>query len=623
MKKLLISFIVMIAVFTGCNNDHVNTSNETVRNNKEGSSLVETAEAMEADSNTVLEKTEKEMAYGLHNPVVDENGKVTWDCVYFGNYYQNSDKKKEPIKWRVLSVQGDDAFLMSDQVLECHAFSVESCYGWKESGLRKWLNEKFLEKSFSKTEQKAIIRTEISDEDNLRVRDKVYILSKNEVRNPEYGFCGNYTLTAKNTAYVQKKAKTAFAIPEFRDNGIWWLRSVGYYIRTAQIVISSGVLVDYGENEINKEISVRPVLHLNLKKENVWSDGGIVTVENRYSKHLEAEKVRSIAVDKSDAGAAVITENGNLYAWGCVSGCGIDNVGKQPIKIMENVSSIDVSNERSAAVTLNGDLYIWGDYDHLKRKYFPQKFMKNVKLVGLGDKHGAAVKADGSLYVWGSNYQGQLGDKSIKSSDNKAIKIMDDVDTICLAGNTSAAIKKDGTLYMWGKGDFGLFGKEYPFNTPVKIMENVASVSLSASGNTAAVIKKDGSLYVWGSNLEGQLGNGKYDKTNKEYAKPIKLMENVKAVTLGECQGAAIQENGDLYTWGSSKSGELGQGEEEKIKGSKPRKILDQVESISMGAGISAAVQQGGKLYLWGIEVGDLVGKDSLSTPKELKIYPQ
>ena len=49
--------------------------------------------------------------YGLNNPTTDSNGVTTWDCVYFGNYWQNDtngdgvadeNDEKQPIKWRVL-----------------------------------------------------------------------------------------------------------------------------------------------------------------------------------------------------------------------------------------------------------------------------------------------------------------------------------------------------------------------------------------------------------------------------------------------------------------------------------------------------------------------------------------
>ncbi|MCI9537872.1 MAG: hypothetical protein HFG35_06230, partial [Eubacterium sp.] len=76
-------------------------------------------------------KTTQEVAPGsvrkeLKNPTT-ENGITTWDCIWFGNYWQediNGDGKadkndeKTPIKWRVLSVEGDDVFLLADKNLD-------------------------------------------------------------------------------------------------------------------------------------------------------------------------------------------------------------------------------------------------------------------------------------------------------------------------------------------------------------------------------------------------------------------------------------------------------------------------------------------------------------------------
>ena len=56
-------------------------------------------------------------------PVKNSGGVVTYECVYFGHFYQTKNKKtgeyfKEPIRWRVLEHKGDDLFLMADEVLE-------------------------------------------------------------------------------------------------------------------------------------------------------------------------------------------------------------------------------------------------------------------------------------------------------------------------------------------------------------------------------------------------------------------------------------------------------------------------------------------------------------------------
>lgn len=79
----------------------------------------------------------------LSNPTKDTTGNTIWDCVYFGNYYQNDveGKYKEPIKWRVLKVDGNDAFLLADKGLDVKPWH-ESGDGvdWETCTLRSWLN---------------------------------------------------------------------------------------------------------------------------------------------------------------------------------------------------------------------------------------------------------------------------------------------------------------------------------------------------------------------------------------------------------------------------------------------------------------------------------------------------
>ncbi|MDE6627147.1 MAG: hypothetical protein K2K56_12345, partial [Lachnospiraceae bacterium] len=89
--------------------------------------------------------------FGLSNPVVD-NGVTTWDCIYFGSYWQNdtngdgradNSDDKQPIKWRVLSVDGDDVFLLSDRNLSRQVYnslSDEKGVKWETSTIRSWLN---------------------------------------------------------------------------------------------------------------------------------------------------------------------------------------------------------------------------------------------------------------------------------------------------------------------------------------------------------------------------------------------------------------------------------------------------------------------------------------------------
>ena len=44
-----------------------------------------------------------------------EAGLSTWNCVYFGSYYQENDTVKLPIKWRILENSDDSLLLLADK----------------------------------------------------------------------------------------------------------------------------------------------------------------------------------------------------------------------------------------------------------------------------------------------------------------------------------------------------------------------------------------------------------------------------------------------------------------------------------------------------------------------------
>ena len=48
---------------------------------------------------TLGQSTPAKAAVSLQNPTTNGNGVTTWDCIYFGNYYQSNSSTKEPIKW--------------------------------------------------------------------------------------------------------------------------------------------------------------------------------------------------------------------------------------------------------------------------------------------------------------------------------------------------------------------------------------------------------------------------------------------------------------------------------------------------------------------------------------------
>ena len=285
--------------------------------------------------------------YGIDNPRIEKDvvvsgedvakveGKVrnplvkadisTWDCIAFGNYWQkdtNGDGKvdqtdeKQPIKWRVLSVEGDDAFLMADEVLDSKQYNESSGdITWENCTLRKWLNEDFFNTAFSQEEQDAIVETKVINPDSPANKnsieggndtlDKVYLLSRQEASDEALGFNSDFEYSiSTNTRKTSAK---------------WWLRSPASSSSSATIVGSDGSgdggVLGFLRETATYTNGVRPVIHINLskdcwKKANEVKEQDITTTWDcvYYGKYLqdansmirESIKWRVLAVDGED-----------------------------------------------------------------------------------------------------------------------------------------------------------------------------------------------------------------------------------------------------------------------------------------------------------------------------------
>lgn len=291
----------------------------------------------------------------LNNPRTSSDGVVTYDCVYFGNYWQedtNGDGKadkqdaKQPIKWRVLSVDGNDAFLIADKNLDMQRYNTSSTsVTWETCTMRSWLNgydssrnsygtdysgngASFIGNAFTAGEQNAILNTTLENADNSyygtvggnETTDKVFLLSEEDIANPAYGFF-NYELKNGNGNpvgkigdysiydYAKLRYNTGFAKGSDTASGAtwtseigtewWWLRSPGDYSDNAMLVFHFGVVAQDGYRVYFDNLAVCPALHLNLASSNLWSYAGTVnsnTVEENPT--LGGEEEQTVKIQK-------------------------------------------------------------------------------------------------------------------------------------------------------------------------------------------------------------------------------------------------------------------------------------------------------------------------------------
>lgn len=392
-------------------------------------------------SGVTMPRKAKAADYELKNPVIDSDGVTTWDCVYFGNYWQEdtnddgvADEKdeKQPIKWRVLSVDGNDAFLMADQNLDVGEYNTsDTRVTWKNCTIRSWLNGydsssnventdyssgNFIDTAFTVAEQNAILQTDVVNEDNPRygteggddTRDRVYLLSIAEVSDVSYGFNSEFDTSSKtrvsiNTAYTDRKSE----LDSIGSAGLWWLRSSGFFGDSASGVDNNGCGEDY-YSTVSLTVGVRPVIHLNLSFTNLWSHAGTVSAEDEsringsfvgslkgyttsnrtailddseitVSSEIEDEDVTELLANHTTRLVAVTIENGVITQITAA-----ENILKPTIEIQPEVSDIIYENSKFSKKKFDMDLVIKCD---VKKPY-----QLDQVLSAAGESNGLAVQ---------------------------------------------------------------------------------------------------------------------------------------------------------------------------------------------------------------------------------------
>ena len=243
----------------------------------------------------------KAASYNFNNPFTNACGGTTWHSLYFGNYYQSdkTGKKKDPIQWRILSVQGSTAYLISDKNLDTQPYNnTATDTTWENSSIRKWLNGKFLNEAFTKQEQQAIISNTVSKESNAffktaggnQTTDKVLLPSLSDMQNAAYGFnteiqINNNARKALNTDYLASKT----GMNSSPKGDCYWLRTPGYLPTHATRMNENGYGDIYGMAVSSTRYAVRPVIRLNLDYYRYWKRGADITSLNDV-KYTEPQK---------------------------------------------------------------------------------------------------------------------------------------------------------------------------------------------------------------------------------------------------------------------------------------------------------------------------------------------
>ena len=193
------------------------------------------------------------------------------------------------------------------------------------------------------------------------------------------------------------------------------------------------------------------------------------------------------------------------------------------------------------------------------------------KLTHAFDRLGIlGVKTDGTLWGWGGNGAGMLGLNSQSSSPDEQGFVSSPTQipgTTWTWGATGYRVsmfnKTDGTTWIWGNGGDGMLGLNatVSYSSPVQLTGSWANGrdKFGSGHNVMLAINGSGELMAWGENTYGNLGASLGHGTKR--SSPIQIASGTWSTV---CDGGyeemgAVNDNGELWTWGRNQYGGLGQ----------------------------------------------------------------
>lgn len=221
-----------------------------------------------------------------------------------------------------------------------------------------------------------------------------------------------------------------------------------------------------------------------------WSkdvDNGCFTDDSNVPKKADFDtskygKIKDVFVNRYGNIAAVITEGGNLYAWGSNqhgelgTGSLPSNESEYyiptPQKVASNVKKVDAADNYLGYLTNSGEIYFTGFLPHYLYKRdgnlgiktndytwysTPVKYDDGFSDFFLEMYHMGFVTTEGSLYTWGSCGAGRLGDGEADSYKFVEVpaKVLDGVASAMGGKAHTVCLMNDGTLMGFGDNEYG------------------------------------------------------------------------------------------------------------------------------------------------------------------------
>lgn len=394
-------------------------------------------------------------------------------------------------------------------------------------------------------------------------------------------------------------------------------------------------------------------------------DSGPVSGGTQVAVEVPAVTFTSVASNSTHSLA--IASDGNLYAWGSNRngglGDGTDVASPVPIRVktppgvtFSGDTAIAVGYGFSLAVGSDGNTYAWGHsafgqmgngQTGSSSTYLPTLVTTppgvTFTSVTAGSFHALAIGSDGNAYGWGQNVFGQLGDGTAGVTEMERLPVPVKAPpgvtfTSINAGNQhSLALDADGNAYTWGynySGQLGNGNNATNSDTSVPVLltapPGVTYTDIIGGSVHSMAIGSDGIAYAWGENENGQLGDG--SDVDNFLPTPVVTPPGVTFTSLGAgvTHSVASGSDGNVYTWGGNRYGQLGNDTIGEETGTRTPTLASTPPGVTFTDVLSSeasdrnfAKGSDGKIYVWGYNTGGMLGtgtggEDHIAIPTPL-----
>ena len=300
---------------------------------------------------------------------------------------------------------------------------------------------------------------------------------------------------------------------------------------------------------------------------------------------------------------------------------------------LSGVTNLAAGDRFSIALKSDGSVWAWGaNSSHQlgdgtnSQSDVPVQVqgLANITAISARRLHSLALDNNGNVWAWGENGSGQLGDGATNNAGSEPsapvqVQGLDHVIAIAAGGFFSIALKDDGTVWTWGANDAGQLGDgtTTPSDVPVQVT-GVSGTTLpkftmiTAGFHHVLAVDENGNLWSWGGNENGTLGIGSADSS--AHVTPVQLtgISNVTALAAYYNQSLAVS-GGNVFAWGNNAAGELGDGTQTNHYSPIQVPGLSNIINVAVGGYHSLALTGDGTVYAWG-DNGDGRLGDNTST---------